>query len=91
MGYRGRTNRVYVGQMEAGPAPTSPHESSGPRSTAGTVSMCVSHSISPHPFTNLSSRTIEPIGRRLRRVAEAIDACAKDGRTSLISNDQAAR
>jgi hypothetical protein len=34
----------------------------------------VSHSISLHPFTNLSARKIEQIGRRLRRVAEAIGA-----------------
>jgi DNA-binding IclR family transcriptional regulator len=33
----------------------------------------VSHSISLHPFTNLSKRRIEQIGRRLRRAAEAID------------------
>jgi DNA-binding IclR family transcriptional regulator len=34
----------------------------------------VSHSISLHPFTNLSARKIEQIGRRLRRAAEALDA-----------------
>lgn len=32
----------------------------------------VSHSISLHPFTNLSARKIEQIGRRLRRAADAI-------------------
>src|SRR5690348_7167797 len=36
----------------------------------------VSHSISLHPFTNLSARRIEQIGRRLRRAAEAIGAHA---------------
>ncbi|MFG1932464.1 helix-turn-helix domain-containing protein [Mycobacterium sp. NPDC048908] len=32
----------------------------------------VSHSISLHPFTSLSTRKIEQIGRRLRRAADAI-------------------
>lgn len=36
----------------------------------------VSHSITLHPFTNLSARKIEQIGRRLRRAADAIDAHA---------------
>jgi DNA-binding IclR family transcriptional regulator len=34
----------------------------------------VSHSISLHPFANLSARKIEQIGRRLRRTAESIGA-----------------
>lgn len=35
---------------------------------------CVTHSITLHPFTNLSWRKIEQIGRRLRRAADAISA-----------------
>jgi DNA-binding IclR family transcriptional regulator len=34
----------------------------------------VSHSISLHPFTNLSARKIQQIGRRLRRAAEVVSA-----------------
>jgi DNA-binding IclR family transcriptional regulator len=34
----------------------------------------VSHSISLHPFTDLSTRKIQQIGRRLRRAASVIDA-----------------
>jgi DNA-binding IclR family transcriptional regulator len=34
----------------------------------------VTHNISVHPFTNLPTRKIEPIGHRLRRAAQAIDA-----------------
>ena len=64
-----------------GTASTSANTGSQQRHYVGAISVPifngdgrVSHSISLHPFTNLSARKIEQIGRRLRRAAEAIDA-----------------